>query len=434
MEIKNLYKIYLEYPKICTDSRKAGQGMLFFGLKGENYNGNHFVTDALNKGVAFCIIDEPKSKINDRCILVNNSLNTLQNLAKEHRRQLNFPIIGITGSNGKTTTKELIFKVLSTKFNVIASSGNYNNHIGVPFTVLEMKFKHQIGIIEMGANHPGEIAALCKIARPDFGLITNIGMAHIQGFGSFEGVKMAKNELYQYIFRNNGKIFANIDSSILSELIGNKEVISYGTSKKAWCSGKCKNLNPYLEIQWKIHNNNINNKVYYIQTQLIGEYNFENILASVCIGRYFGVSPEAISRAVSEYIPQNNRSQLIKTSENTIILDAYNANATSMPAAINSFKKITAYNKILIIGDMLELGKISYDEHRNILKLIEETGFTNVLLVGPAFSKIAKISAYKCFKDTDELCKELAKNKIRNSYILIKASRGIGLEKAVPFL
>ena len=427
--LEKLYELFLKSGKISTDSRKIEKNSLFFALKGENFNGNKYAFEALNKGAAIAIIDEKKYEVNERTFLVEDVLTCLQQLAKHHRRQLKIPILGITGTNGKTTTKELISTVLSQKYLVSFTQGNLNNHIGVPLTLLQMNSETEFGVVEMGANHPGEIATLCQIADPDYGIITNIGKAHLEGFGSFEGVMRTKGELYHHIRENKGIIFYNRDNRILEELgkkLPNK--ISYG-KRDANLTGEPVQSPPYVHAKV-----NFPKGVLYLNSKLIGDYNFENILAAACIGNYFEVDPLKIQKAIKDYQPTNNRSQLIQRGKLNIIMDAYNANPTSMSASIKSFSSGVSENTYLILGDMLELGEYAGHEHRQILELLKEKGFKNVMLVGNEFSKTNADFNFPAFQYVDDLCKYLENMSIKNGNILIKGSRGIQLEKVLEFL
>ena len=429
MSIEEIYKNFQLNPKISTDSRKIIPNSLFFALKGENFNGNTFAEKAISDGAAYVIIDEAKYKINEQYILVDNVLKTLQDLAIFHRNTLNIPIIGITGTNGKTTTKELINVVLSEKYKILATIGNLNNHIGVPLTILSITKEHEIAIIEMGANHIGEIAELCEIAKPDFGIITNIGKAHLEGFGGIEGVIKTKSDLYKAIKKRKGKVFVNINNELLMNLSADIDNITYGNSQDAYCNGKLLAANPFVKVQYSCEE-------FYdeIQTQLVGNYNFENILAAITIGLYFNVEKASIKTAIEAYQPSNSRSQVVKTAKNTIILDAYNANPTSLEAAIRNFSEIQAENKVLIIGDMLELGKYSKSEHSRIIKIIEEEKFEKVLLVGTEFSEACTDHHWNCFNDSEMAKQWLIDNPITNAYVLVKGSRGIKLEKVLDTL
>lgn len=433
-----LYKIYLEHPIICTDSRICPPDSLFFALKGDNFNANAFALAALEKGCAYAIIDEAKYAIDERFILVENVLESLQQLATYHRKQLGTRIIGITGTNGKTTTKELIAAVLKEKYNALFTQGNLNNHIGVPLTLLQLKPEHQIAVIEMGANHPKEITALAEITCPDYGIITNVGMAHLEGFGSFEGVKKTKSELYDYIFEHGETIFINKDNKNLVEMatkigftIGKSRVQIYSLDpKNTGCHvyGQITECSPFLKMQCKIDNL----ETVQINTQLIGAYNAENILAAVTIGKFFGIKAENIKTGLEKYVPQNNRSQLTVTKHNKLIVDTYNANPTSMSAAILNFAQMDTKAKTLILGDMLELGEQSGIEHQNIIDLLQRNKFENVLLVGNNFGSTK--NSYLCFNEVTDLISHLEKHPIRSEYVLIKGSRGIKLENILTTL
>ncbi len=364
-----------------------------------------------------------------KTILVDNVLTTLQKLASFHRKKFGLPILAITGSNGKTTTKELVAAVLSQKFNISFTKGNLNNHIGVPLTLLDMNSTTDIGVVEMGANHPGEIDALCKIASPDYGIITNIGRAHLEGFGSFEGIKRTKSELYNYLEKKGGTIFYNSDDTILKELaekITNK--LSYGITNSA-ITGKPQHSKPFIKVKINLPDGEIE-----VKTQLTGIYNFYNIMAAVSVGSYFGVNPSQIKSALQNYIPENNRSQLIEKNGLTIIMDAYNANPTSMQAAIESFVSGFQGHRCLILGDMLELGNYSAQEHNEVIKQIKKYSFEKVFLIGPAFSEAGQNSPFHTFNDTGEFCLYLSQNKLTKCAVLIKGSRGIKLEKVLEYL
>ena len=421
---EQIYKIFKENPVISTDTRKIGDNCIFFALKGDNFNGNKFAGEALKKGAGYAIIDEKEYLISNKTILVENVLQTLKDLASLHRRTLGIPILAITGSNGKTTTKELVSTVLAQKFNVCFTEGNLNNHIGVPLTLLKMNAETEFGVVEMGANHPGEIAELCAIAEPDFGIITNIGKAHLEGFGSFEGVIKTKSELYNYIKNKNGIIFYNHDNPILTGLtheIQNK--ISYG-QENANFTGELLSSPPFVHLKA-----NFEKGVLYLNTNLTGDYNFENVLAAACIGNYFEVDPIEIQKAIKSYQPQNNRSQLINKNGLKIIMDAYNANPTSMQASIKSFMSNVSDSSYLIIGDMLELGIYSKHEHTAILELLKNYPSTIVYTVGENFFEIAPDFNCRPFQNVQQLCNYLQHTPITKGDVLIKGSRGIQLEK-----
>ena len=419
MRIAELYKIYQEHPIICTDTRKISKGCLFFALKGENFDANTFAEQAINEGAAYAIIDNVKLKLSDQFILVDDVLETLQQLANYHRKQFTIPFIGITGSNGKTTTKELINAVLSKKYKTVATQGNLNNHIGVPLTILSIPTNCEIAIIEMGANHIGEIEQLCKIAEPTFGLITNIGTAHIEGFGSKEGVIKAKSELYTYIKKINGTVFINGDDELLGSLAQEISSIKYFKDNISYIQS-----NPFLSFTWKQMK---------IETQLYGEYNIPNILAAIKIGAYFNIEKTAIKTALENYVSTNNRSQVVKLGNHTLYLDAYNANPTSMNAAIDAFSTLNAPNKFLILGDMLELGHVSQEEHQKIVDKIHNLTL-KALLVGNEFQQIQNKHHLTSVKNTDEAILWLANQLDNVDSILIKGSRGIRLEKVSEFI
>jgi len=432
-----LYNIFLQHPIICTDSRNCQSGSIFFALKGEKFDANAYALSALENGCAYAVIDEVKYAIDDRFILVENVLETLQQLATSHRKKLKIPVIGITGTNGKTTTKELITSVLKEKYNVHYTQGNLNNHIGVPLTLLQLKEHHQIAVIEMGANHSGEIKLLAEIACPDYGLITNVGKAHLEGFGSFDGVKQTKSELYEYISQNGGMIFINSDNADLMEMstrVGfdtdNENVRAYSLqpgNKDCFVNGEISNCSPFLEMSCQILDERIE-----IKTNLIGTYNAENVMVAVAIGKYFGLRDFDIKNGLEKYIPQNNRSQLTITDKNKLIVDAYNANPTSMRAAILNFSQTASEQKTLILGDMLELGEYSNHEHQSIVDLLQQNKFKNVLLVGKNF--IRTKNSYLNFADVTELTNYLISHPITDNYILIKGSRGVKLENILPIL
>jgi len=429
MEIANLYTIYREFPTVTTDSRNIPENSIFFALKGDNFNGNAFANEAISKGAAYAVIDEPEFETSDRMILVRDVLKSLQMLAHYHRNQLGLPILAITGTNGKTTTKELITAVLSKKFKVNSTKGNLNNHIGVPLTLLSMNEETEFGVVEMGANHPGEIKILCDIANPDFGLITNIGKAHLEGFGSFEGVIKTKSELYDFIRNKDGKCFVNADNSLLTKQANHIEQISYGKSTDYFMAGELASTDNYLVVRALFPKGWL-----YLKSKLVGDYNFENLLAAACVGKYFEVDPLLIQDAIAEYSPSNNRSQLIQKTKNTIIMDAYNANPTSMMAALSNFAGIRHENKCIILGDMLELGDASAEEHQKITDFIEENTFGEVFLVGPQFKNTINRIQKKKFDQVELLSNYLKTQPIENKLILIKGSRGIHLEKILELL
>ena len=424
MSIEEIYKLFKKHPQISTDSRNVVPGALFFALKGENFNGNSYAAAALNDGAAYAVIDESPLKADNRFILVEDVLSTLQQLARYHRLELGIPIIAITGTNGKTTTKELITAVLVKKFSVTATKGNLNNHIGVPLTLLAMDTSTQLGVVEMGANHPGEIAALCSIALPDFGLITNVGKAHLEGFGSFEGVKKTKAELYRFIQERGGKIFRNTVNPHLKEMAEDAETIGYRTNREgSGIEGEIVNSSPILVFKAKFPKGWL-----YIKTNLAGGYNLENAMAALCVGDYFGVDPLDISHALEAYIPSNNRSQFIQTAGNQILMDAYNANPSSMEAALDNFSTFDAPLKGVILGDMFELGESSGEEHQKIADKLAGMNLSLVLLSGKEFSRCHVVPNIRIFENNELLINYLEDLNPKGYLFLIKGSRGMKLE------
>jgi UDP-N-acetylmuramoyl-tripeptide--D-alanyl-D-alanine ligase len=427
ISIEELYRIFLNCTSVSTDSRFINKASLFFALKGEKFDGNSFAKTALQNGASFAIIDDAKYATNDTTILVDNVLATLQELALFHRKKLKIPVIAITGTNGKTTTKELVNSVLSQTYKTAATTGNLNNHIGVPLTLLSIKSETQIAIIEMGANHVGEIDLLCRIALPTHGIITNIGKAHLEGFGGFDGVIKAKTELFNFLCLSDGVAFVNKDNSLLMEHTKGLRIITYGTDLSAAFNGIIiENDDPYLKVQISFKSCSMN-----ISSRLYGRYNFENILAAACIGCHFNVGPDKIKTGIEQYIPSNNRSQVVNTGKNTLILDAYNANPDSLMCAIQNFKASLYPEKTVIIGDMLELGKESEEEHNNILNLIEKSGFSDVFLVGPVFTRLNTKREWLCFQDSELARLWFDHHPLTGKTILIKGSRGIMLEKII---
>lgn len=422
MKIEDLYELFLSTSEVSTDTRNISKDCMFFALKGDSFNGNQFAIEAINKGAKYAVIDEKEFESNNT-ILVDNVLETLQLLANYHRNQFKNPVIGITGTNGKTTSKELISSVLSQHFNIHFTKGNFNNHIGVPLTLLSLNLDCDLAIIEMGANHIGEIGFLCNIAEPDYGIITNIGTAHIEGFGSKEGVIKTKNEIYKYISKNGKLIFTNNDDQLLSKLSEDISKYTYGINNSD-CVGKMISDTPNIKLEW-------NNCI--INSTLYGSYNFYNILLAISIGEYFKVPNEKIIKGVETYVSENNRSQFIKTDNYDIYLDAYNANPSSMEVAINSFAANSDLNKIMILGDMLELGEISSDEHRNIIYLAKKLDI-KTFFVGSEFKKSIENPDSNFCSNADDLISELKNNPLENCSILIKGSRGIKLEKVADFL
>lgn len=429
MNLSALYQIFLDCQLVTTDSRNCPEGSLFIALKGESFNGNAFAGKALETGCAYAIIDEPEYAVegDQRYILVDDCLQTLQQLANYHRRQLGTQVIGITGTNGKTTTKELISAVLSQSHNILYTLGNLNNHIGVPSTLLRLKAEHDLAVIEMGANHPGEIKFLSEIVEPDCGIITNVGKAHLEGFGSFEGVIKTKGELYDFLRKKEGStVFIHHDNAYLMNIAGGLNLIPYGTEDDLYVNGRITGNSPYLTFEWKAGKAG---ETYQVQTQLIGEYNVPNALAAITIGLFFGVEAAKINEALAGYTPQNNRSQLKKTNDNTLIIDAYNANPTSMMAALQNFRNMEVPHKMLLLGDMRELGAESAAEHQKIADYIKECDFEEVWLVGEQFA--AAEHSFKTYPNVQEVIKELETNKPKGYTILIKGSNGIKLSSTV---
>ena len=425
MKIDALHQLFLSCTSISTDTRKVKDNCMFFALSGENFNGNTFATEALNKGAKYAIIDDPKYKTTDSTILVKNSLKTLQELATYHRDYLGLKIIALTGSNGKTTTKELINAVISQKYNTTATIGNLNNHIGVPLTLLSMDKNTEIGIVEMGANHKKEIAFLCNIAKPDYGYITNFGKAHLEGFGGIEGVIKGKSEMYDYLISNNKLIFYNAEDTIQEEkLIDYNSKVGFSNNNTTDYNYTLLDINPFVTFK---------TEDIVIKSNLIGAYNFTNLCAASTIGRHFEVTLNQIQTAVKDYTPTNNRSQIINQGSNSIILDAYNANPSSMDLALKNFSLQDAKNKIAILGDMFELGDSAPEEHQNIVNLLSFLDIDKVILVGENFYSTntdnSNLEKYKSFEDFKNNYKT-----IKDSALLIKGSRGMALERVLELL
>lgn len=432
MDIKELYQLYQQHPCITTDSRDCPKDSIFLALKGESFDGNKFAASAIEKGCAYAIIDEPEYKQDDRFILVDNCLQTFKDLAREHRRQFDIPVIGITGTNGKTTTKELIATVLQQKYNVLYTQGNFNNDVGVPKTLFRLTKEHEIAVIEMGASHPGDIKTLVETAEPTCGLITNVGKAHLQGFGSFEGVIKTKCELYDFLrSRKDSLIFINADNEHLIDQIGEEEEIwlsPYSTDpeKQYNCiSGEIIACDPFLKFRWReplmvLEEEGRSTKWHKVQTQLIGSYNIDNLLAAIAVGINFGVERKKICEALENYVPSNNRSQMTVTAKNHLVVDAYNANPSSMQAALENFSMMQADHKMAILGQMGELGADSDKEHRQLVSYLEAAGFDEVWLVGDNFRDIP--CSFRKFHDTEEVKAAIKEHCPEGFYILIKGS------------
>ncbi|TDQ72147.1 UDP-N-acetylmuramoyl-tripeptide--D-alanyl-D-alanine ligase [Sphingobacterium yanglingense] len=431
MKIEALYNIYKQYPLISTDTRNIKQDSVFFALKGASFDGNAFAEQALLNGARYAVVDNPIWQKDDRYILVDDVLVALQKLAEYHRDQLDIPIIGITGTNGKTTSKELLYAVLSQRYKTFATLGNLNNHIGVPLSILSISKDIEIAIIEMGANHLGEISFLSKIAKPTHGLITNVGKAHLEGFGSFEGVKIAKGELYDYLQDHHGILFLQGDNIHLVEMAKKRHidtVVQYGFSAENNVIGKLLIANPYLAITWKERNNSA---TYEVSTNLTGSYNTENFLAAIAVGLHFGVDPIAINTGIAGYIPKNNRSQITKTDRNTVIADFYNANASSMAAALDNMKVLSAERKVLVLGDMFELGEDAYEEHALVIQKAKELLLERLIFVGKEFYK-HKCEGAEFYESTTEALIPMAT--ISGCFVLLKASRGMSFERLLEVL
>ena len=444
MNIKELYKLYQQHPCITTDSRDCPEGSIFLALKGESFNGNQFAQSALDKGCAYAIVDEPEFSKGERFILVEDCLQTFKDLAREHRRQFNIPVIGITGTNGKTTTKELIAAVLQEKFNVLYTQGNFNNDVGVPKTLFRLNKEHEIAVIEMGASHPGDIKTLAETAEPTCGLITNVGKAHLQGFGSFEGVIKTKCELYDFLrSREDGLVFLNADNEHLVDQIADEDTLwisPYSTDpeKQYTCiSGEVIACDPFLKFRWReplmtLEEEGRSTKWHKVQTQLIGSYNIDNLLAAIAVGINFGVDRKKICAALENYVPSNNRSQMTVTERNHLIVDAYNANPTSMQAALDNFSLIQADRKMAILGQMGELGSESDKEHRQVVSYLEAAHYDEVWLVGDNFKDID--CPFRKFHDVEEVKAAIKDQCPEGYYILIKGSNSNKLFQLPEFL
>jgi len=427
---EKLYHYYLENPTISTDTRNITVGCIFFALKGDHFNANEFARKAIELGAAYAIVDEEQFA-NDKCLLVTDSLLALQDLARYHRKQLNIPVIGLTGSNGKTTSKELVNAVLSERYKTFATFGNLNNHIGVPLSILTIKKEVEVAVIEMGANHQKEIEMLCTIAQPTHGIITNVGMAHLDGFGGFEGVKKGKAELYAFLKENQGYTFINRDNAYLMDMSQNAgltKLIFYGTENGNTIKGSLKSSDPFIEVEWTNHD--ISSTV---KTNLTGSYNFENILAAICIGDFFDMNPDEINAGLANYQPNNNRSQLTKTEKNTVICDFYNANPSSMAAALNNISILSAEKKTAILGDMFELGPESEIQHELIAKQATESNLDEIIFIGKHFYAYKDQIKANFFQTPAEAADYIQQNQIKNNLILLKGSRGMKLESLLQY-
>lgn len=431
MELQKLYSYFKESTGVTTDSRNCNPGSLFFALRGERFNGNEYALQALSEGCLLAVVDDEILDGIPGCFYVPDVLKALQQLATMHRQASGARFVGITGSNGKTTTKELMASVLSEKYNVWYTRGNLNNHIGVPLTLLSMPPQTEVAVIEMGANHIGEIALLSAIAQPDLGLITNVGKAHLEGFGSFEGVKKAKGELYDFLKSHKRQVFINVDNNHLTEMLGSWPKIGYGTREGELVTGRQAIAEPFLGFEWKTDGSDW----HMAKTNLTGLYNFENALAAVCVGTYFEVPPHLIAKALESYEPVNNRSQLTQTTRNQVLMDAYNANPSSMGAALINFSRMEGRDKALILGGMKELGHDSVAEHQALVNNILEMDFNHCLLVGPEFKELVPDDRrFAWFESVAQLIQHLRETGLSHHLILVKGSRSNQLEKVLEAL
>ena len=433
MDIKELYKLYQQHPCITTDSRNCPEGSIFLALRGESFDGNKYALQALEKGCSYAIVDEDIDEPSSHLLKVDDCLQTFKDLAREHRRQFNIPVVGITGTNGKTTTKELIRAVLSECYNVMATEGNFNNDVGVPKTLFRLTDEHDIAVVEMGASHPGDIKTLVETAEPNCGLITNVGRAHLQGFGSFEGVCKTKGELYDFLVSHDCPIFINRDNEHLMQMIQERgqqpDLYFYGQSdnQDILIRGEVISCAPFLKFRWREQDAEAGfvSEWMEVQTHLIGAYNLDNMLAAITVGYVNNIPFEQINHALENYVPTNNRSQLTETEKNHLIVDAYNANPTSMKAALDNFRLMEVSPKMAILGKMGELGDVSDEEHQKIIKLLEEARFDEVWLVGEEFQKAN--SSFRTFANVDEVKAAIAQEQPQGRYILIKGSNSTHL-------
>lgn len=431
MNLSELYQLFLHHPQVSTDSRRCPAGSLFFALKGRNFDGNQFAAGALAAGADYAVIDNPAYAQGERTLVVDDALQSLQALARMHRKAMTgLKLIAVTGTNGKTTTKELLAAVLSTKYNLLCTEGNLNNQIGVPLSLLRLTYEHEAAVIEMGAGRPGEIRELAEIAQPDYGIVTNIGQAHLEGFGSAENIRQTKGELYDYLRKTGGRVFIRYEDETLRAMAWGLEQIGYGASSEAFASGCALETghSPFLTFNWKQQG-----KLHTVETRLVGAYNLDNALAAVAAGRYFKIPAERISRAIASYEPSNRRSQLVKTRYNNLVVDAYNANPSSMRAALRNFARLGVSPKAVVLGDMKELGPESLRLHREIVGEAASGRFDKVYLCGEQFS-LAAGGAFPSYPSVDALIEALAQAPPRGYYILLKASRAMELEKAAGVL
>ena len=431
MDNSILYTLYKEHPVVTTDSRDCPEGSIFLALKGESFDGNKFAAKALEQGCSYAVVDDPAvvPEGDARYVLVADTLVAFKELARAHRREFTIPVIGITGTNGKTTTKELVSTVLAEKYRVMHTEGNFNNDVGVPKTLLRLNGDHEIAVVEMGASHPGDIKKLVEYVEPTCGLITNVGRAHLQGFGSFEGVKRTKGELYDYLAAHDGLLFLNEGNEDLVAMASEREmerIIGYGQSEETdyHVRGHVLACDPFVRFAWSAEG--VNGE-YEVETHLVGAYNIDNLLAAIAVGLHFGVSPQQICHALSHYQPSNNRSQLTETEHNTLVVDAYNANPTSMMAALENFRQMEAAHKVAILGDMKELGEGSHEEHQKVVDFLKECGFERVMLVGPEFGGTA--SSFEHYKDVKEVEALLAAHPLQGCCVLVKGSNSMKLSE-----
>ena len=429
ISLSELYDIFCAHRQVTTDSRVCPEGSLFFALKGDNFDGNRFAQAALDKGCAYAVVDEAEFATNERILLVDNVLRAMQQLARMHRERLGVPVVGITGTNGKTTTKELVAAVLREKFNVHYTQGNFNNHIGVPLTLLQLTENHEVAVVEMGASHLGEIAELVEIVRPDCGLITNVGKAHLSGFGSLEGVLQTKGALYDYLRAHDGRVFINAKNELLRSISHGLKQTSYALDASADVQGSVVDCSPFITLEW----HRCGGAAHVAKTRFVGIYNAENMLAAATVGLHFGVNEAQICHALESYVPQNNRSQFVETAHNRLVVDAYNANPTSMMAALENFAAMQLPHKAIVLGDMLELGAQSRDEHQKIVDYVAQAQFEEVFLVGSNFVQVAD-GRFRTFDNAEALAEYVSANPLIDRTILIKGSNGIHLTNIVPLL
>ena len=424
MEIEELYKLYTEHPVVTTDSRDCPEGSIFFALKGESFDGNKFAVAALEKGCAYAVVDEAEYATDKRCILVKDVLTTFKELAREHRRHFSIPVVGITGTNGKTTTKELVSAVLSEKYRVMFTQGNFNNDVGVPKTLFRLQPDDEIAVVEMGASHPGDIKKLVEYVEPTCGMITNVGRAHLQGFGSFEGVMKTKGELYDFLAAHDGLVFINADNEHLMKMAEERHLnrmVCYGKNEDCDVWGEVVSCAPFLKFRWRTETL----EWHEVQTHLIGSYNIDNMLAAISIGLHFDVNPQQVDHALESYVPSNNRSQLTVTEHNHLVVDAYNANPSSMAAAIENFRVMDVPNKMAILGQMGELGAVSHEEHEKVVAQPQAAGLDKVWLVGDEYADIP--CHYRKFHDVEEVKAAIREQQPTDHYILIKGSNSVKL-------